>query len=96
MIHIEESNEFWKGCTIGEAMFIVLGHATLPLAFLPLIDYRFVLAFSLISILFGLMKTTEYVQAIKRSKPDNFYQKKTADLFGFFNKYLQYNVYIKS
>ena len=96
MIHIEESNEFWKGCTIGEVLLIVLSHATLPLVLISLIDYRFVMAFSLISILFGIMKTTEYVQAIKRSKPDNFYQKKMADLFGFFSKYIQYNVYIKS
>ena len=42
MLHIEEENEFYRGCTLGEIGLILASHIALTLPLFFFIDYRFV------------------------------------------------------
>ena len=95
MLHIEEENEFYRGCTLGEIGLILASHIALTLPLFFFIDYRFVFMALVFAAIIGVTYTSGKLQETKRNKPKNFYQKKFAAAFGLVSLPAQYNIFMK-
>jgi conjugative transfer region protein (TIGR03750 family) len=93
-MNIKENLGVWNGCEFREILLIFVLSFILSLsASLTILPKNFAFVLAIIGSIVGLFLGSKKLQAIKRNKPKNFYQKKIAILTRELPTYQKYNTY---